>query len=171
MDEHRTCPFCKRELHAKDSVCPYCFATVPERHAGASVADLEARVRQLLASGEKIAAVKEYREATGAELIEAKQAVEGIEAGMHLDPRATRMKTPLENWKSEVVELMRAGNKIQAIRVYREVHGCGLKDAKEAVEEIAAQHGITPFQQGCVVVIGIIAAAVLFGVLTLTLPM
>jgi hypothetical protein len=37
---------------------------------------------------------------------------------------------------ADVERLARAGQKIWAIKVYREIHGCGLKDAKEAVEKI-----------------------------------
>lgn len=33
-----------------------------------------------------------------------------------------------------VRELIGQGNKIEAIKVYRELTGCGLKEAKEAVE-------------------------------------
>lgn len=35
-----------------------------------------------------------------------------------------------------VVALIRSGNKIAAIRDYREMTGCGLKEAKDAVEAI-----------------------------------
>jgi ribosomal protein L7/L12 len=37
---------------------------------------------------------------------------------------------------SEVEQLLRRGNKIEAIKVYREKTGVGLKEAKDAVEEI-----------------------------------
>lgn len=36
----------------------------------------------------------------------------------------------------EVVALLRDGKKIQAIKVYREITGVGLKEAKDAVERI-----------------------------------
>jgi ribosomal protein L7/L12 len=35
-------------------------------------------------------------------------------------------------------ELIFAGRKIEAIKVYREMTGCGLKDAKEHVEDLEA---------------------------------
>jgi len=44
--------------------------------------------------------------------------------------QATRIK--------EVVELVRAGNKIGAIKLYREITGMGLKESKDAVEAIEA---------------------------------
>jgi len=36
----------------------------------------------------------------------------------------------------QVVALLRAGKKIEAIKVYRELTGAGLKEAKEAVERM-----------------------------------
>lgn len=47
--------------------------------------DLEAEIRQLLDSGNKIQAVKVYREKTGAGLAEAKDAVEALTVGGSLD--------------------------------------------------------------------------------------
>ena len=39
----------------------------------------------------------------------------------------------------EVVRLLRAGQKIEAIRVYKEATKCGLKEAKDAVDAIEAK--------------------------------
>jgi hypothetical protein len=60
-----------------------------------------------------------------------------------------------------VLELVRGGKKIQAIKVYRERHGVGLKDAKDAVEALAAQHGVTAQGSGCagVVLLGLVGLA------------
>jgi ribosomal protein L7/L12 len=41
-----------------------------------------------------------------------------------------------EPWSDEVNGLVRDGKKIQAIKVYREATGAGLKEAKEAVEKL-----------------------------------
>jgi hypothetical protein len=41
-----------------------------------------------------------------------------------------------------VVEHLRQGRKIAAIKEYRELTGAGLAEAKAAVEEIARNHGI-----------------------------
>ena len=44
---------------------------------------------------------------------------------------------------AELLNLLQGGQKIAAIKHYRETHpGSGLKDAKDAVEAMAAQHGI-----------------------------
>ena len=48
----------------------------------------ENEIRQLLASGNKIAAIKRYREQTGVGLAEAKAAVESLDAGGSLAERA-----------------------------------------------------------------------------------
>lgn len=37
----------------------------------------------------------------------------------------------------DVERLVRSGHKIAAIKVYRTIHGCGLKEAKEAVDKLA----------------------------------
>jgi len=44
--------------------------------------------------------------------------------------------TAPEPWSDEVNALVRDGKKIQAIKVYREATGAGLKEAKEAVEKL-----------------------------------
>jgi len=41
-----------------------------------------------------------------------------------------------EPWSDEVDALLREGKKIQAIKVYREATGAGLKEAKEAVDKL-----------------------------------
>ncbi|MFF4356641.1 ribosomal protein L7/L12 [Streptomyces sp. NPDC001604] len=45
--------------------------------------------------------------------------------------------TEPEPWSHEVNALLRDGKKIQAIKVYREATGAGLKEAKDAVEKLA----------------------------------
>lgn len=42
-----------------------------------------------------------------------------------------------------VIELLQAGQKIQAIKLYRELTGLGLKDAKDAVERLGETYGAT----------------------------
>lgn len=54
----------------------------------------------------------------------------------HLDIRD--YAPPETDTMGEVRDLVRRGRKIQAIKVYRELTGAGLKDAKDAVERIEA---------------------------------
>ncbi len=44
----------------------------------------------------------------------------------------------------EIKQLLRSGNKIEAIKVYRETFGSSLKDAKEAVEQIEREQATKP---------------------------
>src|SRR5512145_1851120 len=57
----------------------------------------------------------------------------------HLTSNAAFPDLPLEKLMrlKEVAEYIRNGNKIQAIKVYREIFGVGLKEAKDAVEAMA----------------------------------
>jgi ribosomal protein L7/L12 len=43
---------------------------------------------------------------------------------------------PKEDANLQIVELMKAGRKIEAIKLYREQSGVGLKDAKDYVESL-----------------------------------
>jgi ribosomal protein L7/L12 len=110
------------------------------QHLGVSVADpLPARVRDLLRAGRKIDAIKVYRDQTATGLREAKQAVEQasgdgrLEAQIEALVRHYGLVVP-DTVPDQVRALLRAGQKIEAIRVYRQAHGCQLKDAKDAVD-------------------------------------
>ncbi len=50
---------------------------------------------------------------------------------------------PYENVSPAVVQALQRGEKIQAIKHYREATGVGLAEAKEAVEEIQRRAGNT----------------------------
>ncbi|MCC7366166.1 MAG: ribosomal protein L7/L12 [Dehalococcoidia bacterium] len=91
------------------------------------------RIHELLQGGDKIAAIKVYRERTGAGLKDAKDAVEALERGEPLPPGDDE---PAARPAGDAVDvLILAGKKIEAIRQYREEHpGTGLNDAKDAVE-------------------------------------
>jgi ribosomal protein L7/L12 len=95
-----------------------------------------AEVRRALAAGNKIAAIKHYREATGLGLADAKAAVEAIAAGRPAATVAAPAAASLGGGNQTVLTLLAAGRKIEAIKVYREATGVGLKDAKDAVEAL-----------------------------------
>ena len=102
------------------------------------------QLQKLLHQGQKIEAIKVYREHSGASLHEAKQFVESLAVGER--PPAPGVDVDLE---SQVLELCRT-NKINAIKLYRERTGVGLKEAKDAVESLAKRHGIVcPAGAGC----------------------
>ncbi len=111
---------------------------------------LEMEIVSLLEGGRKIEAIKRYREATGVGLKEAKDAVEALERGQ---PLPTKQAVD-SSFETKIVSLLEDGKKIGAIKLYRQRTGLGLKEAKDAVEAIAANRGIvTPSRLGCLGVV------------------
>lgn len=105
----------------------------------ADPADLERQIRALLDQGQMIEAIKLYRQATGLGLAEAKRAIEGLEQGnkLSIPPRKST-----GDFETTVLDLLHQGKKIEAIKLYREKTGLGLKESKDAVDELAARQGI-----------------------------
>ncbi len=62
--------------------------------------------------------------------------------------------------EEDVLGALRAGRKIEAIKIYREKTGVGLAEAKKAVEAMGTEHGITPQSSGCA---GVVLAALVLG--------
>jgi ribosomal protein L7/L12 len=115
---------------------------------------LAARVVGLVQGGNKIEAIKVYREATNVGLREAKDAVETIEARLRQSQQPAPFAAPpppppvdpllgprqtIPDWLTPVVEQLRRGNKIQAIKAYRAATGVGLAEAKDTVEALERQ--------------------------------
>ncbi len=71
-------------------------------------------------------------------------------------PSSTEPETSRRD--EQLLELLRAGRKIDAIKLYRKQTQAGLKEAKDAVEALAAEHGIVPQRAGCAAVLLLILA-------------
>ncbi len=97
-----------------------------------------ADVSALLAGGNKIAAIKRLRELTSLGLKEAKDYVEAMPAGGPLQALPTARVAPPAGAGdlAEVHALAQQGQKIQAIKRYRELTGVGLKEAKDYVDRL-----------------------------------
>lgn len=111
------------------------------------VAQLEEEVRELLGRNNKIEAIKIVREKTALGLKEAKDAVDAFHARPELGlqiPVEKLMTTPTTNAESGLSQAVlhsieteiRNGRLINAIKIYRETTGMGLKESKDAVEEM-----------------------------------
>ena len=99
--------------------------------------DQEHEIKELIVKGKKIAAVKLYREVTGASLKDAKYAVDAIEMGTVIDLPETKQIGEIDPaLESRIKRLLAERKKIEAVKVFREVYNCGLKEAKEAVDII-----------------------------------
>ena len=91
-------------------------------------------IKAQIATGNKIAAIKLYRDATGAGLSEAKDAIELIAAGK--PPKADASAALPDDAMQRVSALVTAGRKIEAIKLYRQAAGVDLKEAKDAVDAL-----------------------------------
>jgi ribosomal protein L7/L12 len=97
-----------------------------------------AEVPALLARGNKIEAIKRVRELTGLGLKEAKDYVEAMEAGGEPPalPSTGAARPASQGSLAEVYALASQGQKIEAIKLYRELTGVGLKEAKDYVDRL-----------------------------------
>lgn len=147
-------PFQKGQQYA----APLEFEGLPEEKGGiipeAAAASMAAELVALIQTGQKIEAIKRYRMRTGVGLLEAKTAVEALEkntetSGGSIDLQIleklksgshTREQESLrgDSLAESVHALLDEGNKIAAIKLYRQVTKVGLAEAKDAVERIGA---------------------------------
>lgn len=95
--------------------------------------DILSQIKDLLNQGRKVPAIKLYSEEFGVSVAKAKEMIEEmineIESSIIINTPAYS-DPQLELIKYEI----RNGNKINAIRIYLETYGVGLKQAKDAVD-------------------------------------
>lgn len=118
----------RKDIHGREAQTP----TPPSGQT-----PTEEDVIRLARAGQKIAAIKLHREIHGTGLKESRDAVEALADGNPIQTAPTG--SPVSDSSSadaEVLRLARAGQKIEAIKLYREIHGVGLADAKAAVEDL-----------------------------------
>lgn len=111
-------------------------------------------VLYLAHAGRKIEAIKIYRETFGNGLAEAKEAVENLIIGKPINFTNFKMFSvnsllqnsaePFEQTGnlSEIQAELWRGNKINAIKIYREQFGVSLKEAKDAVEALERNESV-----------------------------
>lgn len=110
----------------------------PSSGASSDAQRFEHELRELVAEGKLIHAIKRYREAYGVNLREAKEAIDRLRAGEPLPsgpaPQPAPAGDPADD--PELRDALARGKKILAIKRYRELTGCSLKEAKDAVEAL-----------------------------------
>ncbi len=106
---------------------------------------LSPEVVAAIESGRTIEAIKLLRESTGIGLTEAKEAVDAYIRRRNLPP-ATSAPEPLpsRDVPAGVLEALRNGNKIEAVRRAREEQGLSLRDAKLFVDLLEAKEPSAP---------------------------
>jgi ribosomal protein L7/L12 len=142
------CHYCRASVIVPESLRPnlaFSQLNMPDTGFGIGTLINQAeQIKQIVSiaqSGNKIEAIKRFRELTGSGLKEAKDAVEALMEGkpVTLSENLTMQSTPhdvstdrIEN----IIAIAHAGNKIEAIKRYRELTGMGLKESKDAVEAL-----------------------------------
>ncbi len=103
-------------------------------------------VLELIRAGQKIEAIKRYHQLTGSGLAAARDAVEKLERGEMISLTSVKTGTSLAASQPDTAqavqrihELVTSRNKIEAVKLYRQTFGLGLKESKEAVEAIEAE--------------------------------
>ncbi|HEY8378471.1 MAG TPA: ribosomal protein L7/L12 [Nannocystis sp.] len=93
----------------------------------------DADIRDLVRRGQTIEAIRRHRARHGGTLLAARAAIETIrwELTQSTGPALSALEAELE-------QLIRSGQKILAIKRYREATGLGLKESKDAVDARAA---------------------------------
>lgn len=114
--------------------------------------DMPAAVKAAMDRGQKIEAIKLLRDATGLGLKEAKEAVEHMmEAG---GPMPVVQQPAIgTDAGDEIAAALAQGHTLEAIRLYRQRTGVGLKQAKDAIEALQAGRpavapGLSPGEVG-----------------------
>jgi ribosomal protein L7/L12/outer membrane protein assembly factor BamB/DNA-directed RNA polymerase subunit RPC12/RpoP len=143
------CPYCQNtvvvpaELRTEGGQPPVATlaSQIIDLGAAANLGSIVQEVLELAQKGQKIQAIKLFRETFGTGLKEAKDAVENLERGVGIDltsfsvrSGASSPQPDTEEATARIREFLDSGKKIEAIKVYRELTGAGLKEAKDAVE-------------------------------------
>lgn len=109
---------------------------------------LRTEVLRLLAAGEKIGAVKVWRERTGASLLDAKNAVDALESGGALaavDAPPTNVAGAADAQIAFILRTQR--DLIAAVKHVRETEGSDLSTALARVRAVAAREGLVEFTE------------------------
>ncbi len=155
------CPTCGAPLETPADAsptiqCVYChnIIVVPEtlrrpqagngpQYVQQAYAEKIHEMTQLIKSGKKIDAAKLYRQVFGGGLREAVDAIQELEATGRLANIPMQTTGAGEgiagisgSQVEEIRQILRRGNKIEAIKRFRQITGVGLEEAKNAVERI-----------------------------------
>ena len=110
--------------------------------------ELRQQVQNLCRTGNKIQAIKVYRSARRVDLADAKEAVEQIVATDTNETRPTvgRSSNPdaERDLDGELLQRIERDGTIPAIKWYRDQTRCGLRQAKEHVEDLIEKTGANP---------------------------
>jgi ribosomal protein L7/L12 len=113
--------------------------SMPPARSNISISEPDrSEISALLARGNKIEAIKRLRQLTGLGLKEAKEYVEAMPRSgtPPPPPPSAHISATASADLSDVHLLAQQGQKIEAIKRYRQLTGVGLKEAKEYVDRL-----------------------------------
>lgn len=148
------CPTCGAPLDADGTSavirCKFCgnVSLIPgllPTQAAAPASALD-EIRRVAGGGNLADAIERYRQTYGVDQQEARNAIDALQAGRLATPSTAGLHSPEELTKAlvEVQHRLSAGDKIGAIKVYRENYDVSLARAKYAIEQIAAGQTASP---------------------------
>lgn len=110
------------------------------------------RLTGLIFAGQKIEAIKVYKEITGMGLRESKEFIDNLEAQLREEnpefprnffsaakPQRPSMGNMPEDDAKKMTDFIFAGQKIAAIKMYKEASGLGLKESKDIIDALEKQ--------------------------------
>jgi ribosomal protein L7/L12 len=107
-----------------------------------------AHVIQLLRAGQQLEAIQVYQSKVGGSLGEAQDAIDAILAGLQDAAAPIGPALPMTRANPadlpEVLQYLTAGNRLEAIRVYRAATGAGLREAVTAIDSLQRDLGGAP---------------------------
>jgi ribosomal protein L7/L12/sugar lactone lactonase YvrE/DNA-directed RNA polymerase subunit RPC12/RpoP len=145
------CPYCKstvivpEELHTAHPGSSFFTTSASMAMNNLLQPEQIERLREigrLVRQGQKVEAANLYREIFGAESQEAQDAIDQLAAGKAIAITHTSQQPTQDNAflaqeaqaETEIRQILQTGNKIAAIKRFREIFNCGLLEAKTAVE-------------------------------------
>lgn len=84
----------------------------------------------------------------------------GSAVSSNFKPEPAVPESELDPFEAELAELLKKGQKIEAIKRYRKKTGADLRSSKVAVEQFAARQGLSGSQSGCGTASAILLAVV-----------
>jgi len=98
--------------------------------------DQKRELQRLVASGNKLEAIKQFRNMADVGLAEAKAFIEAMEPGGHRNSAHEATPRNLRSAEEAAMAAIRNGNLIEAIKRYQQLSRLGLKEARDAVEAL-----------------------------------
>ena len=132
------CIFCENENSGTLTQCQKCGAPLPP--VGSDRLDeksFRSQLLELVTQGQKTQAIAAYQRRTGAGLTAAQEYIDGLDSDQEF-----ALASPIADVEWEVGKMLERGEKIEAVKVYRERTGVSLKMAKDEVEALEIRLGL-----------------------------